>query len=687
MTRAALAVVFLVKLTVVLQLKDHPLLQADAGLDTTVYLELARRVAAGDLALGTGLYFVSPLYIYFTAAMLAVNDSLTAVRLVQAVLGTAAVGFVFISAREWFGRRTAWAAATMAALTGLFTFYETLLLQAALDPFLTAAGLCALTLALTRDSARWFVVSGIVFGVQALNRPNVLIPAAGLAILMLLSHRWRRSAALFGVGALVALTPLTLRNALVAGDWSQVSSHGGLNFYTGNNPDADGTYRGVPGITPNIVGQQEDARRVAEQSVGRRLDDAEVSAYFYGKSVSWIRSDPVAAVRLFVRKMFYTLNASHLSLNYSFPFFARDSRTLLTFLVVGPWLLIPLGIVGLVVATPENRRSAYLIWLSFVPLYAFSVALFFASERYRLPLLVPLCIGAGAAIESIGAMAKRAEWSRVTLCLTVVAAIGVVVNWPLGLDNGRAEARVRMAERLVARERYAEAEQWTARALEHHPTPGIVHFRIGRAFFANRRLDEALQHLQRAARLDPDRGETSYALGQVLVDAGRPADAIPHLRRALSEGVRPDLAGFDLARALAAAGDRSGALEVLEGVTPARDDDAASWYALGQLAQQLGAPRVAARYYGEAVRVAPQASEPRAQLGLMLALLGDFEGAVRELEAAVKLKPPDATARLNLAVAYAQLGKNAEARAQAQEALRLDPSYQRAREFLNMLGK
>ena len=52
----------------------------------------------------------------------------TAVRLVQALLGTGAVALVFVAADAWFGRRAAWVAAAMAALTGLFTFYESLLL-------------------------------------------------------------------------------------------------------------------------------------------------------------------------------------------------------------------------------------------------------------------------------------------------------------------------------------------------------------------------------------------------------------------------------------------------------------------------------------------------------------------------------------------------------------------------------
>ena len=82
----------------------------------------------------------------------------------QVAFGTAAVALVFVTARLWFGRPAAWAAATLAALTGLFTFYEILVLQAALDPFLTAAFLCALAFALTRRSGRWFILRGSFWG-------------------------------------------------------------------------------------------------------------------------------------------------------------------------------------------------------------------------------------------------------------------------------------------------------------------------------------------------------------------------------------------------------------------------------------------------------------------------------------------------------------------------------------------
>ena len=48
--------VFLLKFMVVWQLHDHPLVQPDVGLDTTAYVELAKKVLAGNVGLGPGMY-------------------------------------------------------------------------------------------------------------------------------------------------------------------------------------------------------------------------------------------------------------------------------------------------------------------------------------------------------------------------------------------------------------------------------------------------------------------------------------------------------------------------------------------------------------------------------------------------------------------------------------------------------
>lgn len=158
------------KLTVALQMDKHPLLQPDTGLDTTAYAGLAKCVVAGDVALGPGLYYVSPLYMYFLAIVYAVTKSFTAARVVQAAFGTVAALLIFLTARESFGKRSAWISAVLAAACGLFTYYEALILQSSLDVFLTSPALCLLARNL------WFP-AGIAFGIASLNRPNMIVPA------------------------------------------------------------------------------------------------------------------------------------------------------------------------------------------------------------------------------------------------------------------------------------------------------------------------------------------------------------------------------------------------------------------------------------------------------------------------------------------------------------------------------
>ena len=274
---ALLIGVLVLKFCALLQLKDHPLLGPDAGLDTTAYAQLATRVAGGDLWLGPGLYYVSPLYIYVLAAGLALLHSFTAVRIAQVVLGTASVGCIFVATREWFTVRAAWAAAIAAALTGLFTFYECLILQASIDPFLTSSALCALALGLRRRRVRWLMLAGVIFGLQTLNRPNILLAAAAVVIVLAVVRRPRAAACLAG-GLALGLLPALVRNVTISRQWTFVSSHGGLNFYIGNSETATGFYHAIPGITPTIGGQETDARRVAERALGHPLTDAQVSA-------------------------------------------------------------------------------------------------------------------------------------------------------------------------------------------------------------------------------------------------------------------------------------------------------------------------------------------------------------------------------------------------------------------------
>lgn len=570
----------------------HPLLEPAGDMDSGVYSRLAWDVAHGDMLLrgpGPVPYFVSPLYIYFLAAIHALSGgSLLAAKVVQIALGTAAVALVFLTARRLFGERAALAAGVLYALMGVVSFHEILILQAALDPFLTALALFLLADALTYGSisskvkgavgaGRWLAAGG-AFGLLALNRPNALLCVVAVAAALFLFTfkeiplRTLRFTAAFlaGAAAIVAL-PLA-RNLIVSGEPVLVSSHGGLNFLVGNGPGADGVYHALPGITPDIAGQARDSKKVAEEAEGRPLSARGVSAHFARQAREWIERNPADAARLFLRKIHILLSGDEAPLNFSFPWY-RDRSLVLKLLAVGPSLLVPLAGVGFVLAfltSAGAARRALLVWSVFVPAYVLAVAAFFVATRYRLPLLVALAPLAGAGVAQLPE-AWRAKGARLGIAASVAAVLAVVSLRPTGLWDGAEDEDMHWALYLVEKGDFAEAVRVAEGAALRHPDPGLLWLRMGKAWAAARRMDDAIAALERARALEPHPTETETRLaaahesrGVDRVLAHDALGALPDLERAVE--LSPDDAGMvlNLAAVLAEKGDRARARDLAQ---------------------------------------------------------------------------------------------------------------------------
>ena len=625
----------------VFQLKDHPLLQPDAGLNTTAYVNLARRVLGGNVGLGPGLYYVSPFYIYSWRWRTG-HEVVHGRSRDSGGAWTVTIACIYVMAREWWGQRAASIAAVAAALCGVLTFYEVVLLQSAVDGVLTATALLALTFALRGRSAWWYPVAGAIFGLQTLNRPNVLLPSVAF-VLILLALRRVKAAAWLAAGLAIGLAPAAIRNVVVANEWSLVSSHGGLNFYTGNHEGATGLYEVVPGVRPGIEGQRDDTRRVAEAATGHSLTDAEVSDYFFGLSRSWMLANPGGALALLTRKFLLVFHADHTPLPFSYAFYADDAHTLLRWLVINPWLIVPLGLVGLVAALPRHHRVDYLVWASFVPTYAAAVAAFFVAERYRLPLFIPLCAGSGALIDrALAVILARDASGRRWIALTgsaVILAL-VLVRWPVALSDSREGDRVRMAMRETEAGRYDEAERWAAIAVQASTSPAGVQATVGHG----------------------------------LVAAGQPARALPYLQQANAHGSRDPQLLIDLTAALKGTGDEAAARSTLQSIAFPAGVDPQLQLQAGRLAATLGAVELAERHFRDVVRVRPDLPRKRGpSSGSHCSRAARSGEAAQALGQATRLNPRDAVALGGLALCEAQLGRRTEAIAHATAALALDP--------------
>lgn len=672
------------KIVVAVQLRAHPLTQPGVGLDSGAYADLAHQVIGGNWGLGPGLYYVSPLYIYFLAFWMRLTDSYTAVRLIQTLFGTAAIACIFLTAREWYGRRAAWIAGALAAFTGLFTFYEVLILQTSIDVFLTASALLCLTYALTRNDRRWLFAAGLIFGLQTLNRPQIALGIAGMALIMVMARRWRLATVLM-LGLFAGIAPSAIRNVIVSHQFSLVSSHGGLNFYIGNRAGATGFYQLIPGITPNIKGQQIDARRVAEKALGRTLSDAETSDYFVDQSLQWMTSHPGDAALLMIRKFGWVFHAQHVALPYSYPFYQYDVPTWLRFYVVGPWLLMPLGLVGLAIAAIERRNRQFWMWAAFVPSYAAAVAAFFLSERYRLPLLVPMVVTTAGALDFFWRHTRSRQWQAIGVPLALAVILGIIINTRAIAQDGRWEEGLRMAQQLVVMGQNDQAEAWVARLEAKPPKPGMAHDGIGMQYLLNNQPDRALAHLKKAEELGGRNAVLQYSIGQALLGLNKPADALPYLAKSFEAGAVVPMAGYHLAAALEATGNAAGAAAIIPRITMTIDNTPEDWLRVGRLAVKAHAPADADPFFRQAVTMNPGSADARQQYGVNLVVLSRFDEAARELGEAVRLDPRNAASFSYLAYSEAKTGHLAEARQHLAAALALDASDPMAQQLAAVL--
>lgn len=694
-----LAAAAAVKAVAIAQLGGHPLLQPAGGLDSEWYVALAARVAGGDWALASAFesaaFPVSPLYVYVLAAVLGPSGgSLLAARVVQAGLGVLAVALVMRSARDWFGEAAGLIAGVLVAAAGVITFHEIVLLQSALDPVLMAALALLLGRAIRGDRWTAWAGTGVLAALFALNRPNALLVAAGivtaLAVRLLLTRRRSQALALAAfTGALViALAPAALRNLAVTGRLTLVSSHGGLNFYIGNRAGADGTYEAPPGITPSIAGQTHDARGVAEAALGRPLADPEVSGYFTGLGLAWIRDHPADAAALFARKLWLVAHRTELPLNYSYAYYERDEPTVLRWLPIGAWCLVPIGIAGLA-ARPRGgaSRAAYLAWASLVPLYAISVAVFFVAGRYRLPILVPLAItGAGGLTAVAGALRDR-RWLDAVIPLASGGVAAVLTLWPLALDDGRLEERVAMASALATAGRTAEAVARAGAIAREHPEPGTVHYRVGLALQAHGDLLAAEAEVRRALQIDPRQPEAHATLGQLLARTGRIGEARHHMLRAATGGASAAAATRWILDDAIGGPETSSAVFAVAEVARTAAVDPGNLRDLGQHLLEARRGDLAEPFYLALDARHPGRADVVEALGVALLERGRAARAARTLERAVSLDGTRPSAHLHLAIAYVQIDRPAEALVEARRALELRPDYPQARGVIEALRR
>ncbi len=487
-------------------------------MDSQEYDRWAQGIAAGDW-LGSQVFFQAPLYPYLLAVLYVLcGRSLDAVYLVQIGLAVAGCYALYRAGREMGGESVGLGAALLAAVYGPFLFYDAQFLKESPAVAVTSFLLWALAAARSHPGVGRWLTAGALLGILALLRENAL-----LLIPFLLPLAWtregggrallRRGGALLA-GLVLALLPVALRNGLVGGDFLPTTFQGGVNFYIGNNPQADGTYQPiVPGKQIPALERREPVR-LAEQAAGRRLSAGEVSRYWLGRALVWARQEPGEFLRLQVHKlgMFWSWYEWPDAVDY---YYVKTLSPVLRLPLLEFGGAVILALAGLVLA--RRRLGALAPALLFLVGWMLSTVIFFLFSRYRLPGVPALLILGGVTLAALREAWRTGSRRRAA----GLAGIGLAAL---------------LLPRIVGFE----------------PRMDLVHYNLGRLYDEQGRSDEAREHYKAAFILNPKDFLACLNLGNLAARQGDWATALRFYQRAAileprSDDVESNLGGVYLA--------------------------------------------------------------------------------------------------------------------------------------------
>ncbi|MBN2227539.1 MAG: glycosyltransferase family 39 protein, partial [candidate division Zixibacteria bacterium] len=441
---------FLLRLIYLLQYRSNPSFYLPM-VDELWHLEWAKDIIGGNFW-GSEAYFRGPLYPYVLAAFLKITgDSLFWVRLLQAVIGSLSAVMVYLIGRRLFVPAVGIIAALAYAAYGTIIFYETMLLIPVLFIFLNLVAVYLLLRYQGSISSKHWLLAGLVVGLSAIARPNILILAPIFLVWIYLSFHavdTRRKislAAVFLVGTLIPVLSVTARNYMVTGEPILISSQGGVNLYIGNNPETEGLTMLMPELDLNEslpwTEFAEATRIAAERESGHSLTAAGESSFWTKKALVFIVSNPGKFIGITFKKLVYFLIGFENS-DQTDIYFSRTYSSLLSLLI---WkspiyfpfgLIVPLALIGMMLSWPRRRELAllYVFIIGYIP----TVILFLVTARHRLAVIPFLLLFAAFGGIALKDFAVKREWRKFTgyLALFLIALIlGNRTYFDIGFEN------------------------------------------------------------------------------------------------------------------------------------------------------------------------------------------------------------------------------------------------------------
>jgi len=698
-----------VRLTALFELSGSPFLLILMG-DAEGYDLWAQKIVNSGDWKGDAVFYQAPAYPYFLAVVYSLlGHSVTAVRVIQCVMGALSAAMLAHAGRGFFGRPAGILAGVFYSVYPVAIFYDLTLQKSSLDGFFMASVLLALSLLASKSvsasatithspaadsadasaaisdlpsttplqkSSGFFVLImlalalGLATGLLVLTRENALALVPVLPVLLFVltwqlrvTNRLVLIAAFF-VAFSATLAPVAVRNHSISGKWIITTSQAGTNFYIGNNPAADGTYKPLRPGRGSYRFERTDAVELAEAGAGRKLSPDEVSTYWMDESKKFITQEPGKWLALMGKKtllLFSSLEAGDTEDPYSFADGSWVLWICLACLNIGTLF----GLSFIAVISPAGRWRAVMSVFAIALVFGLSVVAFYVFGRYRFPMVPALVLLAGFGVvrlidllaqrlESQGAVQPRLNF-RIALCATVFVLALIIARLPLlDRDGIKAVTYNNIASHYLEQNLPPEqAVLLLEKAITLMPAYAQAHSNMGAALARSQGPAAAIAAYEKAVMLMPELAAARYNLAAGLLEAGQVDAALFQAQ----EGLKLEPENVDL---LAVCGR--------------------AFVALNQMPQGIN-------MLGKATTLGPDRTDILNSLGVAYARSGNLQQAEQTFGRIVAINPADPSARFNRARALISLGKNDQARAELQDHLKYHPSDKQAQVLMQSLSR
>ncbi|MBU8932430.1 MAG: glycosyltransferase family 39 protein [candidate division Zixibacteria bacterium] len=487
---------------------------------------------------GESAWFRAPLYPYLLALLRWITGaSIFWSKLLQLLLCGGTAFFTYRLGHLFYGRTVGLIAALIYAFYGTLLYYEAMFLIPVLFLFFIMWGMYRLVAYRESESALTWLTTGIVFGLATIARPNILIVIPVLMLWLYLARpiipniklRLLRPLAL-AVGVGLMILPVTVRNLAVTGEPTLISTQGGVNFYIGNNPVANGLSMKMPEVDLNESLRWSQfipaTMAAAQRETGRQLSEAEASSFWTNKTLQFIADNPGQFLGLTWRKTVYFICGFENSDNFDI-YYERGKSWLFSALM---WqnglkfpfgLLLPLVLVGIYVRRKDLSKLAplYLFVLAYIP----TIILFLVTARHRLPLIPILAIIAAAGIAGLIDLIRKRHLQPVWIAGGILIVSLLLVNRLYYEEGGSNDFQIHFNAGIKAEnlKNYNTAEEEYLLADSFFPYSAALVTSLGHAQYQLGKLDEAATNYHRALSLSPGFHSALNNLGLLVRDKGQ----------------------------------------------------------------------------------------------------------------------------------------------------------------------